>query len=114
MSKLTLFAIEEKIKQHEQGLKDLQAQLVEAKLEAEAKLESPDHQLAKELHGMLCTWNHTDGCGWHYEVHNKIDDWTGYAHSEYLKKAQKLICHCNDTGIDVGATLAAIKLVRGY
>ena len=108
MSKLTLFAIEEKIKQHEQGLIDLHAQLIEA------KLESPDHQLAKELHGMLCTWNHTDGCGWHYEIKNKQDDWTGHAHSEYLKKAQKLICHCNDTGIDVGATLAAIKLVRGY
>lgn len=108
MSKLTIFSIEEQIKKHEQGLKDLQAQLVEA------KLESPDHQLAKELHSMLCTHNHTDGCGWHYEVHNKIEDWTGHAHSEYLKKAQKLICHCESQGMDVGATLAAFKLVRGY
>jgi hypothetical protein len=108
MSKLTLFAIEEQIKKHEQGLKDLQAQLVEA------KLESPDHQLAKELHGMLCNQNHTDGCGWYYEVHSKIDDWTGSNHTEYLKKAQKMICHCDKEGMDITATLAAFKLIRGY
>ena len=107
MSKLTIFAIEEQIKKHEQGLKDLQAQLA-------AKLESPAHQLAKELHGMLCNQNHTDGCGWHYEFKNKQHDWTGHAHSEYLKKAQKMICHCDEHGMDVGATLAAFKLVRGY
>ena len=108
MSKLTLFAIEEKIKQQEQSLKDLQAQYVEA------KLESPDHQLAKELHSMLCTHNHTDGCGWHYEFKNKKDDWTGYAHVEYLKKAHKLICHCEQEGMDIATTLSAFKLIRGY
>ena len=108
MSKLTLFAIEEKIKQHEQGLKDLQAQLIEA------KLESPDHQLAKELHSMLCHLNHTDGCGWHYEYKNKKDDWTGYAHTEYLKKAQKLIHHCDVHCMNINDTLTAFKLVRGY
>jgi hypothetical protein len=108
MSKLTIFSIEEKIKQHEQGLKDLQAQLIEA------KLESPDHQLAKELHGMLCTHNHTDGCGWHYEFNNKKDDWFGHAHTEYLKKAQKMICHCEEHGLDIASTLTAFKLIRGY
>ena len=74
MSNLTIFGIEEQIKQHEQGLKDLQAQLVEA------KLASPDHQLATELHSMLCTWNHTDGCGWFYEFTGKKDNWQGHAH----------------------------------
>jgi len=108
MSKLTIFGIEEQIKQHEQGLKDLQAQL------EEAKLESPDHQLAKELHSMLCNQNHTDGCGWHYEFTGKKDNWTGHAHSEYLKKAQKMICHCDKEGMDITATLAAFKLIRGY
>jgi hypothetical protein len=108
MSKLTIFSIEEKIKQHEQGLKDLQAQLVEA------KLESPDHQLATELHDILCTHNHTDGCGWHYEFKNKKDDWLGHAHSEYLKKAQKLISHCDQHCMNIYDTLAAFKLVRGY
>lgn len=108
MSKITVFAIEEQIKKHQQGLKDLQAQLVEA------KLESPNHQLAKELHSMLCNQNHTDGCGYFYEFKNKKDDWTGYSHSEYLKKAERLICHCDKEGMDITATLSAFKLVRGY
>jgi len=105
---LTIFSIEEQIKQHEQGLKDLQAQLIES------KLESLDHQLAKELHGMLCNQNHTDGCGWWYEVKNKQDDWTGGTHTEYLKKAHKMICHCDGHGLDIASTLTAFKLIRGY
>jgi len=23
-------------------------------------------EMAEELHNMVCTWNHTDGCDWHY------------------------------------------------
>lgn len=50
----------------------------------------PDHQLALVLHDLLCTWNHTDGCGWYYEVHNGIDDWGGLSHERYLKQAREL------------------------
>ena len=107
MSKLTLFAIEEKIKQHEQGLNDLKAQLVEA------KLEYTDHQLAKELHGILCRWKHTDGCGWHYEMKDKKDDWTGHAHTEYLRKAQKLIHSCEQEGVSVERAIELFKMVKG-
>jgi hypothetical protein len=107
MSQLTIFGIEEQIKAHQAGLKDLQAQL------EKAKLESPDHQLAKELHSMNCTWNHTDGCGWYYEMKNKQDDWTGHAHGEYLKKAQRLIHKCQDDGVTVEQAIALYKIVKG-
>ena len=107
MSKLTIFGIEEQIKQHEQGLKDLQAQLVDA------KLESPDHQLATELHGMLCTWNHTDGCGWFYEFSNKKDNWAGDSHGRYLKKAQTLIHKCEQEGVQVELALGLYKMIKG-
>jgi len=107
MSKLTIFGIEEQIKQHEQGLKDLQAQL------EEAKLESPDKQLATELHNMLCTWNHTDGCGWFYEFNNKKDNWTSDAHGTYLKKAQKLIHKCEQEGVKVEQALGLFKMIKG-
>lgn len=107
MSKLTIFGIEEQIKQHEQGLKDLQAQLVEA------KLENPDKQLATELHGMLCTWNHTDGCGWFYEFNNKKDNWAGHDHGKYLKKAQKLIHRCEQEGVAVEQALGLYKMIKG-
>lgn len=108
MSDLTIFGIEEKIKTHKAEMAKLEKEL------ERAKLESPDHQLAKELHGMLCTWNHTDGCGWFYEMKNKEDDWTGRAHGEYLKRAQKLICQCKDEGIRVESAIAMFKAIRGY
>jgi hypothetical protein len=107
MSDLTIFGIEEKIKQHKADMAKLEKEL------EKAKLESPDQQLAKELHGMLCQWNHTDGCGWFYEFKNKEDDWLGRAHGEYLKKAQKLICQCKDEGIRVESALAMFKTIRG-
>lgn len=107
MSKLTIFNIEEQIKKHEQELKDLEHQLVEA------KLESPDKQLATELHAMLCNWNHTDGCGWFYEFRDKKDDWTGNAHGTYLKKAQMLIHKCEQEGIAIDQAISVYKLVKG-
>ena len=107
MSNLTIFGIEEQIKKHQQELIDLETKLVEA------KKESPDHQLATELHSMLCTWNHTDGCGWFYEFKNKKDDWTGHAHGEYLKKAQKLIHKCEHDGVPVESALSMFKLIKG-
>lgn len=107
MSDLTIFGIEEKIKQHKADLAKLEKDL------ETAKLESPDHQLAKELHSMLCTWNHTDGCGWYYEMKNKEDDWTGRAHGEYLKRAQKLIHICASEDIKVERAIEMFKLIRG-
>ena len=107
MSQLTIFGIEEQIKKQKQELKELEEKLVKA------KLESPDHQLAKELHNMLCTWNHTDGCGWFYEMKNKQDDWNGSAHGTYLKKAQKLLHVCDQEGITVERAIEMYKLVKG-
>lgn len=70
----TIKEIESKIQKHQQELRELEESLIKA------KQESPEQQLAKELHGLLCTWNHTDGCGWFYEIKNKEDDWLGHAH----------------------------------
>jgi hypothetical protein len=107
MSNLTIFGIEEKIKQHKADVAKLEQEL------EKAKLESPEHQLAKELHGMLCRWNHTDGCGWFYEFKNKEDDWLGSAHGTYLKKAQMLIHKCEAEGLKVEQALSIYKMIGG-
>ena len=107
MSQLTISSIEEKIKEQKIALEQLEKELVKA------KLESPDHQLAEELHGMLCTVNHTDGCSWFYEVKDGEDDWTGYSHGMYLKKAQKLIHECKQKGVTVEQAIELHKLLKG-
>lgn len=107
MTYTTIASIEADIKKREQ-------ELAAAKVALEqAKRESPDKQLAKELHGMLCTWNHTDGCGWFYEIKNKEDVWTGHAHGQYLMKARSLINKCTDHNITFDYAIEIYKLVKG-
>jgi len=39
------------------------------------------------MHNRLCRWNHTDGCGWHYEVKDGIHDWNSHDHARWLRNA---------------------------
>lgn len=51
----------------------------------------PSQTLAIALHGGLCHENHTDGCGWLYEVHNEAHDWDGRIHTRFLVQACRLL-----------------------
>ena len=44
----------------------------------------PDYRVAEFLHSVLCTANHTDGCGWYY------DPISG-AHKPWVERAKKLL-----------------------
>lgn len=110
MTQIRINDVERQIADQKKILADLETQL------KQVKLESPDKALATVLHGMMCKQNHTDGCGWHYEFEDtgyKKDDWTGWAHTEYLKKAQTLIAACSQEGVDTDTAIKLFKLVRG-
>ena len=100
-------AIAQRTQQFNQEVKELEAQL------AAVKLETPDQQLAKQLHAMLCTWNHTDGCGWYYEMKGKQEDWSGHAHGEYLIKAHMIMHQCDQRKISVDTAIEVYKMVKG-
>ena len=55
----------------------------------------PLKELAILAHSTLCAWNHTDGCGWEYEVaHEKgvtTHNWNAWAHDRWLKHIDKLL-----------------------
>ena len=53
--------------------------------------QDPTIKLAELIHAKMCRWNHTDGCGWHYETWDNV----GYARSEYLKKAIRILDEVN-------------------
>jgi len=106
LTQLTIFEIEEKIKKHKAELAQLEKNL------DVLKLESPERQLARELHNIVCTLNHGDGCGWFYEMKNQQDDWTGYAHGQYLKKANMLTHKCKQQGQSVEQAIEMFKLIR--
>jgi hypothetical protein len=101
-------------------IKDLKKHI--AKLQAEDSAFNaltPDQQTAITLHEMLCMHNHTDGCGWYYEMkHGKlgkqIDDWTGREHGVYMQKALMLRSHCHLHGLTTETAIDLFKLIRGY
>lgn len=65
-----------------------------------------DQRLAEHLHEMKCYHNHVDGCAWDYETAKHHTDWNGYAHKEWLKKANNLLKIADyETIIKVAKTL---------
>lgn len=97
-----------KMEQLKQEITEKQAQL--ERLEQEQRqIESsgPEYVLAVELHEKLCHWNHTDGCGWYYEIHNGIHDWTGSSHKRYLEKSIKMMAE----GLDIDTVIKVVNLL---
>lgn len=90
-----------------------EADALEAADKAFAEL-ADDHRLAITLHKIFCTHNHTDACSWYYEGSESNPNWGGYAHSEYLGKAQKVLHFCDNHGIDTDKAIDLVKIVRGY
>lgn len=72
----------------------------ESNLSEERKLQV----LCDEVHGLLCHWNHTDGCGYYYESWDR----PGHAKNEEMKRVQRLM----DAGFkDITAIRNIIKLL---
>lgn len=104
MSKLR--TLEDVIQEYEEARKDntmcsdpnyhniyrFKNQPVRDKLQREYEELLPENQrMAILLHKALCHSNHTDRCGWYYEINGIEHDWTRWTHKEYLEKANKLI-----------------------
>ena len=102
----TIFSIKEEIAAHQKQLQELEQQL------SEAESQAPIYQLAIELHNVLCRANHIDDCGWFYEKKNRIDDWNGHSHRQYLKKAEAITKQAEADGLDVETAIRYYKLVR--
>lgn len=74
------------------------ARLQQEKLKIEESLQKfenlpREYKLAIKLHERFCTWNHTDGCSWHYYVNEEgvPRNWNGATEQRYLNKAKELI-----------------------
>lgn len=64
-------------------------------------------RLAVLLHKKFCNHNHTDACGWEYEFIGKTHDWSGYAHNDYLNRAEKLL----KMNVDPATAIKIMELV---
>ena len=108
MSQTTLSAIEAEISRHEAALAEAKAKLIKA------QQESPESQLANELHARLCRWNHTDGCSWYYEFEDDGEThiWSRPEHKKYLGKARAFIHKCKGIGVSVDKAMKIIGIVE--
>jgi len=68
---------------------------------------SADKKLATELHGLLCTFNHVDGCSWYYTAND--GDWDGYARRRFLERAQAAL----QVEPDLKRIIAIVKAAMG-
>lgn len=76
--------------------------------------QSPERQLAIELHNLLCTHDHTEYCGWYYEISNDVHDWTRWTHERYLTKAKEVLVMCEKLDVSSDFAISIIKAVKGY
>lgn len=53
--------------------------------------------LAIAAHDALCRWNHTDGCGWGYEVRDGVHHWGASEHSRWLLRVAEIVTGQRDT-----------------
>lgn len=79
--------------------------------DAEAAARSPTHNLAIEMHEALCVHNHTDACGWHYEIKKGVHDWAG-EHARWLGKAAKIQAFCQNHKMDTSTAIELFKFMK--
>ena len=83
----------EEIAGKQRELKKIEDELI--KLEAL----KPHERIAVGLHDILCRHNHTDGCGWYYEVKDGVHEWNKTTHKDWLKKGVRVDDFINDNDI---------------
>lgn len=83
------------LKRREMAAEDIlrEARLAREKVEKAERAASlePLKALAVLAHDTCCAWNHTDGCGWGYEMSGGQHVWDGSEHQRWLVHVKSLI-----------------------
>ena len=85
--------LQSEIKVREAELRDLHNRKRQSEHEARVERLQPLRILAERAHGLFCTHNHTDGCGWGYETDAADQDaiWACAAHERWLVVVEKIL-----------------------
>lgn len=60
-----------------------------------------DQQAAITLHSNCCHSDHTEACGWYYEVTRNEHDWNGSTHRHWLSRANAVIANLKVSAPDL-------------
>ena len=89
------------VRKLDDAIAKMEGDLQKLKDEREAFVSMPlNERLAIEIHSALCHWNHTDGCGWFYEIKDGKHDWSRNAHKRSLNSANAVLGKIKQLGIE--------------
>lgn len=103
----TLTEVEREIEKKRRDLANLES--VRKNMLEDVQSASDAGQLAIELHKKFCNYNHTDGCGWHYEIHNGVHDWSRPDHVRWYRTATMLL----NKGYSRQLVLDIVNIIKG-
>lgn len=83
------------------------------RVEAIFKALPMNQRVAIVLHSNLCHADHTEGCGWHYEINNGYHNFDGSSHRHWLTRADSTLRNLRlaAPGLNEDDTLAVIEAV---
>lgn len=102
----------------EKSLRDIRDRREAIENDARDKRLETIKPLVVRAHGILCSWNHTDGCSWGYEMTGDQHNWRGWAHARWLRHWEELMLGTNErnpwrcTPDELTKTLDAIESLR--
>jgi hypothetical protein len=103
--------IEKRLKQACAEVERLQKLQIQARLEEQELEDASLKPLAEQAHNLLCTYNHTDGCGWGYEETSK-DKWSCYSHNDWLQKVRRIVSEKRCTVTELAEILKAYAVFK--
>ena len=78
-------------KEIEEEIAKLQKELAEVNDLAIDMAKGDPKAIAIYLHDRMCKSDHSDRCGWYYEVHGGIHNWDDSSHKSWLERANRFI-----------------------
>ena len=105
------------VRNMDSAIEKMEAELKKLKDEREAMVQMPANQrLAIQLHSSTCSSDHTEHCGWFWEIKDGVHDWSRYSHKRRLHSANIIIGKMKQLGIeeDLVPALTEIVLANRY
>jgi hypothetical protein len=90
-AKIELEKLREEVSRLSGAAGEAKTRLEKAENDAKMAELEPLKELVEKAHGVLCRWNHTDGCSWGYEQDKGKQDWNGWAHERWLRHYSEIV-----------------------
>lgn len=93
--------------------KELEKEIADEESETIKKRQMEYRPLAIKAHDLFCTYNHTDGCSWEYEIIGGEHMWSSDSHVRWLNKLEEAVTKHKLTIGGIDEVLTEYKKITG-